>query len=82
LSVTPAGAEALTEITDPAEVDRLLGLCLERRPHSSTSEFDQVFRELTKESAPAGFLGQEATPVAPRTATDAYAAYRGGASRG
>jgi flagellar biogenesis protein FliO len=73
LSVTSAGAEPLTEITDPVEIDRLLGLCRQNSARSSTAEFDQIFRELAQESAPAGFLGNVG---------DAFASYRGGAARG
>jgi flagellar biogenesis protein FliO len=73
LSVTSAGAEPLTEITDPVEIDRLLGLCRQTSAHSSTAEFDQIFHELAQESAPAGFLGN---------AGDIFASYRGGAARG
>jgi len=43
--VTPTGAETLTEITDPIEVDRLAGLCLQSHPNSSTSAFRQVFEQ-------------------------------------
>ncbi len=43
VSVTPAGAETLTEITDPMEVDRLAGLCQQANPNSSTAAFRQVF---------------------------------------
>lgn len=43
VSVTPAGAETLTEITDPVEVDRLAGLCHQGRPNSATAAFRQVF---------------------------------------
>ena len=90
LSVTQAGAEPLTEITDPIEIDRLLGLCHQQSAHSSTAEFDQVFRQLAEETAPDGFLGNEAprldarfaAATATATATDAFAAYRGGANRG
>jgi hypothetical protein len=84
VSITPDGAEPLTEITDPVEIDRLLGLCRQRTPHSSTAEFDQVFRQLAEEAAPGGFLGDEAPPFDARlaVASDAYAAYRGGAARG
>ena len=31
VSLTPTGAETLTEVTDPAEVDRLVGLCQQAR---------------------------------------------------
>ncbi len=43
VSVTPAGAETLTEITDPLEVDRLAGLCQQASPNSTTAVFRQVF---------------------------------------
>lgn len=46
VSVTPAGTETLTEITDPQEVDRLAGLCRQGHPHSSTAAFRQVFAQL------------------------------------
>jgi flagellar biogenesis protein FliO len=46
VSVTPAGAETLTEITDPAEVDRLCGLCRSSQPGSSTAAFKHIFEQL------------------------------------
>ncbi|MBN1909987.1 MAG: flagellar biosynthetic protein FliO [Pirellulales bacterium] len=46
VSVTQVGAETLTEITDPVEVDRLAGLCQQTKPGSSTSTFRQVFQQL------------------------------------
>jgi flagellar biogenesis protein FliO len=46
VSVTPAGTETLTEITDPQEVDRLAGLCRQGGPHSSTAAFKQIFEQL------------------------------------
>jgi flagellar biogenesis protein FliO len=81
VSVTPAGAETLTEVTDPVEIDRLLGLCQQRHAHSSTAEFDQVFRQLADESTPSGFLGADARPHNPRPSDDPFAAYRGGFGR-
>lgn len=47
VSVTPAGAETLTEITEPAEVDRLAGLCQQVRPGSATATFREVLHQLT-----------------------------------
>ena len=47
VSVTPAGAETLTEITDANEVDRLAGLCEQARPGSATETFRQVLEQLT-----------------------------------
>jgi hypothetical protein len=46
VSVTPAGAETLTEVTDPLEVDRLAGLCRQAHAQSATVAFRQVFQQL------------------------------------
>jgi len=46
LSVTPTSAETLTEITDPAEIDRLAGICLQNQPGSITASFREVFSQL------------------------------------
>jgi flagellar biogenesis protein FliO len=81
LSVTSAGAETLTEITDPLEVDRLLGICKQADSASSTAEFDEMFRQLTEEPATNGFLGEETIRLDTRSAASAYAAQRGGARR-
>jgi len=48
VSVTPAGAETLTEITEAGEVDRLAGLCQQARPNSATAVFRQVFQQFTQ----------------------------------
>lgn len=83
VSVTPGGAESLAEITDPAEIDRIVGLCKQTSKKSSTAEFDQVFRQLAEEAAPVGFLGDEAPQFDARmpAETDVFAAYRGGSAR-
>jgi len=60
VSLTPAGAETLTEVTDPAEVDRLVGLCHQSDPHSTTKAFEHVFRQLSLEPAHDGVLGNDA----------------------
>jgi hypothetical protein len=67
VSISPSGAETLTEVTDPAEVDRLAGLCQQANPHSTTKAFEQVFRQLAREPAPRGFFGSEAVlpPLSP-----------------
>jgi flagellar protein FliO/FliZ len=59
VSLTPAGAETLTEVTDAAEVDRLVGLCQQSDPHSTTKAFEQVFRQLSLEPAEDGFVGRD-----------------------
>lgn len=60
VSVTPDGVDPITEITEPAEVDRLLGLCMRKHKHSTTAEFQQVLQQLAREPAE-GFLGAEAS---------------------
>ena len=50
VSVTPAGAETLTEVTDPLEVDRLAGLCRQTHPQSATAAFRQVFQQFAPKS--------------------------------
>jgi len=78
VSVTTSGTELLTEITDPVEVDRLLGICKQKDARSSTVEFDDMFRQLAEETAPDGFLGEETIRLDARTAASAYAAQRKG----
>jgi len=48
VSLTPAGAETLTEITDPLEVDHLAGLCRQAHPQSATAAFRQVFQQFAQ----------------------------------
>lgn len=57
LHVTPTGAEALTEIVDPAEVDRLVGLCQQTKATSVTASFRDVLTHYEKVPADKGFLG-------------------------
>ena len=63
VAVTPDGVAPLTEVTEPTEVDRLLGMCLRNRKHSTTAEFQQVLQQLANEPAK-GFLGNEASTMA------------------
>ena len=46
VSITPGGAETLTEVTDPLEVDRIAGICQQAHPKSATTAFRQVFQQL------------------------------------
>lgn len=48
VSVSAGGAETLTEVTDPMEVDRLAGLCQQQLPHSSTNAFKQIFQQFAQ----------------------------------
>jgi flagellar biogenesis protein FliO len=52
IAVTPAGAETLSEITEPAEVDRLSGICQQIHAHSATNAFRQVFRQFAEDRSP------------------------------
>ena len=48
VSVTATGAQTLTEITDPIEVDRLAGLCRQTRSKGGATSFRDVFRHVEK----------------------------------
>jgi flagellar biogenesis protein FliO len=50
VSVTSGGAETLTEITEPEEVDRLAGLCRAAHPQSATATFRHVLQQFGRES--------------------------------
>ncbi len=50
VSITPGGAETLTEVTDPLEVDRIAGICQQAHPKSATTAFRQVFQQLAPKS--------------------------------
>lgn len=58
VAMTPEGVSPITEITDPVEVQRLLGLCQSNRKQSTTAEFHDVLEKLSKEPT-SGFLGNE-----------------------
>ncbi|MCH7751033.1 MAG: FliO/MopB family protein [Planctomycetes bacterium] len=60
VSVGPDSVTSLAEVTDPAEVHRLLSLCMRNHKHSTTAEFHQVLEELANEPA-RGFLGDQAS---------------------
>lgn len=50
--VTPNGTETLTEITDPAEVDRLAAICRKNSDGSASANFRQVFQQLSWANEP------------------------------
>jgi flagellar biogenesis protein FliO len=81
VAVTPGGAETLTEVTDPVEVDRLMGLCEQHDPRSTTKAFEQVFQNLTREPAPGGFFGGESLPSSISPVAAAYRSHRGDGAR-
>ena len=58
VSVTPDGAETLTEIDDPDEVTRLTGLCKANQAGSATAAFRQVLHQFAGQPVEAGFIGR------------------------
>jgi flagellar biogenesis protein FliO len=58
VAVTADGAQPLAEVDDPAEVDRIAGLCLSGHGAGPSAEFQQVLAQLAREPAK-GFLGRE-----------------------
>lgn len=81
VAITPSGAETLTEVTDPVEVDRLMGICQQHDRFSTTKAFEQVFQQMSREPAAGGFFGAEALPFSISPVAAAYRSHRGG-SRG
>jgi flagellar biogenesis protein FliO len=66
VSVTAAGIETLTEVTDPIEVDRLAGMCLKAQPNSPSNSFRQVFQQAADDTIP---------PIPPTSASDSPYAF-------
>ena len=60
VSVTPTGAETLTEVTDTVEVERMAGLCRQSHPHSATTAFRQVFQQFASRDSGRARAGAEA----------------------
>lgn len=61
VSVTPDGAETLTEIDDPDDVTRLTGLCKANQSGSATAAFRQVLHQFAGQPAEPGFVGRTDT---------------------
>ena len=49
VSFAPGGAETLTEITDPLEVDRLAGLCHAQQAQSTSASFRSLIEQFSRE---------------------------------
>jgi flagellar biogenesis protein FliO len=49
--VSPSGVDTLAEITDPAEIDRVAGLCAQNESTSATKAFRQIFGQLGREKS-------------------------------
>jgi flagellar biogenesis protein FliO len=59
VAVTPTTAQTLTEITAPADVEHLLGLCRRGQSNSASVAFLQTLTQLSEEPAEPGFLGSQ-----------------------
>jgi len=62
VSISADRTDTITEVTEPAEVDRLLTLCLKGNKQSSSAEFQRMLQQMSKEPA-RGFLGKQAATV-------------------
>jgi len=80
ITMTPTSAATLTEVTDPLEVDRLVGLCHQSDPQSTTKAFEQVFQQMSLEPARHGFLGNEPPLPSLQSTIDSLRAQRGDAA--
>jgi flagellar biogenesis protein FliO len=79
VAMTPSGPTTITEVTDAAEVDRIVGLCQQISPHSATKDFEHVFRQLSNEPTTNTFLGSEPLPSSFSPVASAYRSQRGAA---
>ena len=52
LALSSNGAETLTEVTDPVEVEHLAALCRRGKVDSATASFTTVLGQLTREQSP------------------------------
>jgi flagellar biogenesis protein FliO len=78
VAVTPFGAETLTEITHPDEVERLVALCKAHSAHGPSAEFRAVLQQFEREPAGPGFLGHTERSDAELASTPQRGRPRGG----
>ncbi len=70
VSVSQAGVQPLTEITDPDEVERLSAIASTTQAGSVTETFRDMLTQIGKEPAPPGFLGNSQDDEAPSAGSD------------
>ncbi len=63
ISVSPAGAETLSEVTEPDEVQRLIALCRQGQTASAASMFRQALERFGGEAGGIGFRAREREAV-------------------
>ena len=69
LHVSSNGAEALAEVTDALEVERLSALCRRTLPGSASASFNELLTQIGGEPAPSGFVGDGRRTATPAVAT-------------
>jgi flagellar biogenesis protein FliO len=72
VALSPHGAATLTQISDPAEVERLSALCQRQQPESASASFRDTIRQLERESTTRPLVDERrgaATAAAARTTT-------------
>ncbi len=69
VAISVGGIETLSEITDPDEVTRLLGICRQAQPQSATTAFRQVLQQM---SVPPRAAKSGGPPCAEVTRVPAY----------
>lgn len=74
--VTSGGMKPITEVTDPVEVDRLLGICTQSSPDSGSAAFRNVFDRLARGTKSSDFLNNQ--PPAPiHQTTESHRSHQG-----
>jgi flagellar biogenesis protein FliO len=62
VSIAGDRTDTITEITESAEVERLVAMCFKGSRQSSSADFQKLLVQMAKEPA-RGFLGREAAPI-------------------
>jgi flagellar biogenesis protein FliO len=75
LAISPTGVDALAEITDPQEVDRLAGICAQSDPASASNTFGRLFQQWGEPRPGRNIFGQ--SPPSPEAEAFAEAVRRG-----
>jgi len=60
--LAPGVAKTLTEITDPAEVDRLAGICRQEQPTNANASLRRIFQQFSREKSATGLFGRQVAP--------------------
>jgi flagellar biogenesis protein FliO len=69
VALSPHGAATLTQISDPAEVERLSVLCQRQQPESASASFRDTIRQLERDSTTRSLVDERRGAAATRTPT-------------